>query len=355
MGDGGIAKALAATGQSYFEVREIDYAEVLRERSGEDGAAWDRIIEFCLQGDSDGSIDERALEGVIAALDSGERFGELIERIQSASGGGVGARAAALLGLVYKALEVMKERQQDANLVLQTIADSAAHMTPDMMLAVLQQARQQTETGEPPLAAGIVERIGDDTIAMFVSESVVAERGATERLALAFEALVRDAGRKERLLDLARTNAEQTDLGSDSGFEDLWKGASNMLMSYSDKSFVSEEYGLELSGTRTHAIEVERGSDDPPERIPTWLATVSNGALRALDLALIHDLLRIENEPAAWQAIAAAGGGEVDRPHPAGDSLTAQALLDAMVAERADVGLAALRPIAETVLNTLAA
>ena len=355
MGDGGIAKALAATGQPHFELREIDYAEVLRERSGEDGAAWDRIIEFCLQGDGDGSIDERALEGVIAALDSGERFGELIERIQSASGPSVGARAAALLGLIHKALEVMKERQQDANPVLQTIADSAAHMTPDMMLAVLQQARQQTETGEPPPAAAIVERMGDDTVAAFVSGSVVAERGATERLALAFEALVPDADRKERLLDLARANAEQTELGSDSGFEDLWKGATDMLMSYSDKSFVSEQYGLELSATRTHAIEVERVSDDPPERIQTWLATVSDGALRDLDLALIHDLLRIENDPAAWQAIALVAAGEIERRALSGDIVTAQALLDAVVAERGDDGLAALRPVAEAVLSKLAA
>jgi HEAT repeat protein len=327
----------------------------LRERSGEDGAAWDRIIEFCLQGDIDGSIDERALEAVIAALDSVERFGELIERIQSASGAAsVGARAAALLGLIHKALEVLKERQQEASPVLQTIADSAAHMTPDMMLAVLQQARQQTETGEPPLAASIVERMGDDTVAAFVSASVVAERGATERLALAFEALVPDTDRKERLLDLARANAEQTELGSDSGFEDLWKGATDMLMSYSDKSFVSAEYGLELSATRTHAIEVERVSDDPPERIQTWLATVSDGALRDLDLALIHDLLRIENDPAAWQAIASVAAGEIERRALSGDVATAQALLDAVVAERGDDGLAALRPVAESVLNKLA-
>ena len=51
MADGGIAKAWAASGQSHFEIREIDYAEVLRERAGADGAAWNRIIEFCLQGE----------------------------------------------------------------------------------------------------------------------------------------------------------------------------------------------------------------------------------------------------------------------------------------------------------------
>ena len=53
-------------------------------------------------------------------------------------------------------------------------------------------------------------------------------------------------------------------------------------MSYSDKSFVSDEYGRELSGTRTQAIEVERVSDDPPDRIQAWLVTVNDDAMRQL-------------------------------------------------------------------------
>src|SRR4030095_1910762 len=54
MADGGIAKLWAASGQSHFDIREIDYAEVLRERGGGNAAAWDRIVEFCLQGDTSG-------------------------------------------------------------------------------------------------------------------------------------------------------------------------------------------------------------------------------------------------------------------------------------------------------------
>src|SRR5471032_2934716 len=58
MDEGGIAKAWADSGREHFEIREIDYAEVLRERAGADGAAaWDRIIQFCLQGNVDGAID----------------------------------------------------------------------------------------------------------------------------------------------------------------------------------------------------------------------------------------------------------------------------------------------------------
>src|SRR5580765_4942460 len=79
IGEGGIAKAWEATGLPHFEIREIDYAEVLREREGIDGAAWNRIVEFCLQGDTNSPIDDTALEAVIQTLNDPERFRELLE------------------------------------------------------------------------------------------------------------------------------------------------------------------------------------------------------------------------------------------------------------------------------------
>ena len=60
LAEGGIGSAWAGSGRSHFEIREIDYAEVLRERAGGEKAQWDRIIALCLQGDTSG-LDERAL------------------------------------------------------------------------------------------------------------------------------------------------------------------------------------------------------------------------------------------------------------------------------------------------------
>ena len=77
-----------------------------------------------------------------------------------------------------------------------------------------------------------------------------------------------------------------------------------MLTSYSDASFVSSEYGRELSGARTRAVDVEATSDDPPDRVAAWLATVSDAALRGLDFQLLRDLLAIEDEPTRWRDIA---------------------------------------------------
>jgi hypothetical protein len=166
-----------------------------------DAAAWERIVEFCLQGDNSAVVDERTLEAVITALDNPERFNELLQAVQAASdnAASIGARAAALLGLIRKAMDRLKERDQlNEAAVLQTVADSTAHMTAEMMLSLLREAREHSESGEPPLAAAVVARIGDGAVASFVAGSIVAEHGATERLALAFETLVPDTDRKER-------------------------------------------------------------------------------------------------------------------------------------------------------------
>jgi len=355
LAEGGIAKAWAATGHTRFGIREIDYSEVLRERTGTDGAAWNRIIEFCLQG-NDAAAEERVLDAVIAALDA-DRFGELVKAVQSAEGGSasIGARAAALLTLIRKAIERLREKDRlDEAAVLQSVADAAAQMTPDMMLSFLQEAREEQQRGDTPLAAPIVERMGDNTIAKFVAGSVVAERGASQRLALAFQSLVPELERKERLLDLAKAVAQQTPLGTETGFDNLWQGAAELLTSYSDESFVSEEYARELSGSRAQALEVERVSDDPPERMQTWLASVSETAVRDLDVALIQDLLRIESDPASWQSIAAVASDEIERRTLLGDIGTAQALLDILIAERSDEGRGPLRPAAASVLTKLA-
>ena len=88
------------------------------------------------------------------------------------------------------------------------------------------------------------------------------------------------------------------------GFADLWKRVEGLLTSYSDKTWVSDEYGRELSSARVQAVDVERISDDPPERIAAWLATVNDAALRQPRHQLLVDLLVIETDPLRWRDVA---------------------------------------------------
>jgi hypothetical protein len=157
------------------------------------------------------------------------------------------------------------------------------------------------------------------------------------------------------VLELAQEEAQQGELGREEGFEQLWKSAADMLTSYSDASFVSDEYGKELTAAKSQAIEVERVSDDPPERVNAWVNTVSEPSLQDLDLHLLRDLLRIESDPALWDAMAAIVVGEIERRTLHGDAPGAHALAEALVRETTAEGRPALRAAATRTVERLAA
>jgi hypothetical protein len=333
---GGIRQAWETSGRAHLELREIDYAEVLRERAGGQTAEWDRIIAFCLDVEAT-ALDERALASLLEAVSDVTKFGALLDRLQAATddaGTSMAARAAALLQLLRTAIDAADAQGAGvAERVMQTIADSSARLTPEMLLAVLAQ-RQSPDNGDAVMAQAIVERISEPTIASFVANSVVNERRATERLAQAFEALVPEDDRKERLLDMAGEAARGTEAGREAGFDELWQGAADMLRSYSDDKYVSDEYAKQLTAARTQAVELERVADDPPDRVRAWLATVSDATVRRLDLDLLLDLLRIEDDAGQWSDVATLVVDDIERRMLLGDFDGAQRLTDAIVREQ---------------------
>jgi HEAT repeat protein len=183
---------------------------------------------------------------------------------------------------------------------------------------------------------------------------VTAEHRATERLAQAFEALVPLTDRKEQLLELAGEEARKGELGRQEGFDELWKGAADMLRSYSDQSYVSDDYGRELTATRSQAIEVERLADDPPERVQKWVATVSDDAVRDLDLSLILDLLRIETDAEQWQGVAMIAVREIERRATLGEFEAAGRLAASMRDEAGAEGRSTLARAAADAFEKLA-
>jgi hypothetical protein len=64
--------------------------------------------------------------------------------------------------------------------------------------------------------------------------------------------------------------------------------------------------------SRGRAVDVEKTADDPPERIALWTGTVSDAAIRDLDLQLLTDLLAVEIDPARWRDVADAVVTHVD-------------------------------------------
>jgi HEAT repeat protein len=127
-----------------------------------------------------------------------------------------------------------------------------------------------------------------------------------------------------------------------------------MLLSYRDQSFVSSEYARELSTAQTQAADVDRLSDDPPERVAAWLASVTDAEIRALDLKLLLDLLRIEENPERWRDVVDPVVAHVDDLVLLGDFESAVPLVQALAAELEAGGNSHRQPIAAAALERLA-
>jgi hypothetical protein len=125
-------------------------------------------------------------------------------------------------------------------------------------------------------------------------------------------------------------------IGRQPEFPDLWKSAADLMTSYSDARFVSDEYGRELATARAHAVEIEHLTDDPPERIMAWLETLSRDEIRLHDHRVLLDLLAIEARGDAWEQTLESALKVIEQYVLTGHLTLAQRVLDAITAAAAE-------------------
>lgn len=324
--DGGIAHLWKTAGGPSLDIQEINYAEVLRERKGT-GATIDEIIDAALHGPV---LDDESLEALLAILADPEKLKELVDRLgEVARTHGNEARATAVIkmlqGLAARAAEIPPEQLRQT---LEGFGHVAGSLSPDEMMQLL--AHREDDTS---VVGAVVEHMSNEDIAQFVAGSIIAEGGASARLAHVFQALVPDMERQRSLLGLAQEKVADSPLGKDASFDELWGQIESMVTSYTDANYVSDAYARELWSAQTKAIDVERTGDDPPERIAAWAATVNDTSLRTLDHALLNDLLAIETDPARWRDIAETTAAHAEDLARVGHFDQAWALADRVIQE----------------------
>jgi len=321
--EGGIARAWQAAGGGPIEIREIDYAEVLKERVEGTGvdAAWDELLESCLTGDTRGALDEKSLASLLEIAGDPQRLGEFINRLQER------ARAVGLAADVQKqslrrilqglANYAAQVNPDEFDRVMDNVAEGTTRLTPELLLGLLGSSAPGQSADDPSnavleeapegmgvdLAGELRARFTEEMLGAFVAQNVVRDRGATSRLAEAFNALALDEPQRRTALALAEERVSMSSLGEDPQFNNIWASAMALLMSYDDADYVPDAYDRELTSAREMAVEVEQVSDDPPDRIEAWLSTVADDDLRALDQQMLVDLLRLEDRPDAWASV----------------------------------------------------
>lgn len=337
---GGVTTAWVATGNKAITLTEIDYAEVLRERAGGgESASWDRIMATLNEDKpEDGNIEQTPMASMLALADDPGRLADFADKLQAAGKAGgddANQQRKSLLELMHGLANYAAERKPDElDAVLNNMAGAAAQMSPEMLLSLM--------TDPPPLSSGGVgakrmdlagelqSRLTDEMVTKFLVDNVVKDRGASGRLAAAFQTLVPDPARQQSILAAAAAQA-QAMFGQDPGFESVWNTSTEMLTSYSDSQYVSDDYARELTSARSQPVDVEKSGDDPPARIRHWLSTVGDDEIRALDQRLLLDLLTIESRADVWAGMLDVAITSIDQLVLVGDLKLAAQLVENIV------------------------
>ncbi|MBI4476133.1 MAG: hypothetical protein HY654_03110, partial [Acidobacteria bacterium] len=296
--DGGFARVWTTSGGQLIELKEIDYAELLKERPDGQDASWDIVLQQFLQGGL--QFDDAALAAVLAAAGDPARLAAMIDAIQAQAEGRFGpARlGAALTRLLESAIKIAPDDPERRMPLIRGIAEAVSQLPPETLVAILTADRYGEAGLSPDLRDAIVSNMSDSAIADFVSRAVVEHGSAPARLVEAFQVLLPDLERQRALLALARKGAASA-LGEDQSFDDLWRRTEDLLLNYSDRRYVSAEYSAELTRAQQRTAGLETPVD-PPERVAAWLGTVADEAVRTLDYQLIVDLLAVEDDPTRW-------------------------------------------------------
>lgn len=340
---GGIERAWSTGGGKHIEIREIDYAEVLKDRSSGETLTWALIAERCLKGEAI-DLDERMLRSLVEILIDPDRLQDLAKRLDET--GRSGTKASALVEPLALALGALTgpEDAERAESILSNMAGMVSGFSPENMLAWLRAAGLDAKAGAgsgtahdgtalpqrtTSPAAAVLSRLSEAAIARFVAGSL-SSGAPTARLAEAIKALVPEDDRRTDVLETARSQLSCTSLGHSKDFDRLWLQLQAILASYDDSAYVPEDYGGELDNVLESGEQGDQIEGDPPERVAGWLATVNDTALRQLDVRLLLDLLEHESSRSRREEIGGIVGGLLEDLLLIGDFEPALQLLEAL-------------------------
>ena len=113
--DGGIGRLWTTMAGRHVELREIDYAEVLRERAGGQAAVWEQVLASCLAGDSF-ALSEDAIRSLSEIAGDPQRLTALVSSVDARAGArrGIPAWTAALVRMLRGIAEAAEKRTRSS-------------------------------------------------------------------------------------------------------------------------------------------------------------------------------------------------------------------------------------------------
>ena len=176
----------------------------------------------------------------------------------------------------------------------------------------------------------------DSAVSHFVARNHRSERDATGASPKPSRRSCPSRSRRQRLVGDGTRRDRRQSARRRRTFPELWNGRPSMLTCTATNAYVTKDYAGELSTARGHAGR--RGTD----RRRSSRAVARRGCQRsatrrcgALDLELLLDLLRIEEEPGEWREVLDRVVAHVNDLVLLGDFESAVPLAQAIAAKRA--------------------
>jgi HEAT repeat protein len=344
---GGPARIWSDTGDASIAIEQIDYEKVLEDREVRSPVTrkdelWRSIVQSVIERRK--SLDEAAqrrlleIAGDVAAI--GDLAADVMAPAYALDGSPMLTSQAAAVLAAYRHLtgivSVLAPERRDE--VIGNLAAATANLDPHVVMQLLRSDDEREAgpggAGGVGVVRGIAAAFDDLKVAQLLATTLALEGQASARLAEVFDTIAPDEPRKRRVLTLTRSLLTETDFGRTDQFKTLWSSMEELLVSYNERPFVSEQYraGLDEIGSRADAMAAQ---DLPPD-IGEWVATLGQDNVRRLSVTLLIDLLNLERDARRAPELARDVAGLAEDLLLAGDYAAAEEVVTALARAAAD-------------------
>lgn len=311
---GGPAGIWASEGHPSMVIDQIDYQKVLEREQREAAETpepakrddlWRSIVRSICAGQM-GVFDERAQQRLLAIAGSAMAIGDLAAAVMApkcAMDGSpmITTQAATVLAAFRHLASIVSvmslDRMPD---VMENLAAAATQLDPHVVMQVIQS--EEDPSDQLGVVRGMTAAFDDVKVARLLAAALALDGQASNRLATIFDTIAPDDDRKQRVLTLTRNLLGKTDFGRSSQFQVLWTSMEQLLVSYNDKPFVSNQYRASLDGVGGRAKGM--AAMEPPPELAEWMLSLGQENVRTLSVALLIDLLTLERDEARAGSIA---------------------------------------------------
>lgn len=309
---GGPAAIWSADGDPSILIGQIDYETLLARKQDEikEPAKRDdlwRSIVLAIAGGQKTVFDERAQERLLAIAGSATDIADLATAVAApkcaVDGSPMITSQAAVVLAAFRHLTSIVSVMAPERLseVMGNLATAAGQLDPHVVMQVMK--GEDDPHDQTPVVKNLTAAFDDGKVAQLLATALAIDGQASDRLATIFNTIAPDEERKDRILTLTRNLLSETDFGKSDKFQTLWQSAEELLVSYNEKPYVSEQYRAALDGVGGRADRMAAAGDAPPE-LGEWLETLGQDNVRRLSVIMLIDLFAIERDQARAEEIA---------------------------------------------------